>query len=791
MKNSFSLFWKGFAGIKVMLIAIGTLSSNAIYAQEKQSIAGKLIEEKSSQAVPFATVALFNASDLKIAGGTMSDENGVFSISPVVSGDYILKVSNIGYKPETRDIEVTDRAVTDAGIILLRDTSFLIEELVIVGERIRAKSESDRTTFNITKKMLDVSDSGTDLLKLIPGVQIDLMQNISLEGSSDILIFVDGKERDKSFISQLSPGQIDRIEVMSAPPSNYDGNVTGAINIVLKKDRDSGISGHLLAEIPVSPSLVYVFPSYSLNWGFRKLNLYTSYNGGLTYLDLKESTMRKSWNENDSTEYFSDQTLKQKDWSHRFHYGLDYFFSDRDQLNFYGYYNPYSRELDGDVSSRISGIKNDSLKLVRDDTDLNTSTFYSLYYKHNFGKEGSEITADISNYFLRAENRTDYFSGGNDDTVISEGYAVKPKQNAFSLRIDFNTLFRDKYTFSAGVKAKFQSSIDRGNEFEFDESIYAVYGRIAYSQEKVDLNIGLRMEKSVSELKDAFTNPPSLSILPGANVRYKLTSKQKIQASFSRTIKRPNIYQLNPYTSLSDPYTINKGNPFLKPEFLNTLYLEHSIQFNGNYLASRLFLNRTTDQISNLMFINDTSAFETQVRNLGSVNQFGFQFSGSLKIGFATFSPYIKIFGLHTSGNDIAEYYSIGDKKRTGLEFGLSSIASFKHDIACSLTLQYNSTKFYIQSSSYSDVLYFLSVEKTFKQKFKLGIVTAMPFTRSFAYSGSKIDGPNFRSTYEGNVIKPAVPFWFKLGIQFHSGNSRDKISREKEEYDNTQKKGF
>lgn len=773
-----------------MLIAIGILNSSKIYTQEKQSLTGRLIEEKSSQAVPFATVALFNASDSRIVGGTMSNENGVFSISPVVSGDYILKVSNIGYRPETRDIEVTARAVTDAGVILLRDTSFMIEELVIVGERIRAKSESDRTAFNITKKMLDVSDSGTDLLKLIPGVQIDLMQNISLEGSSDILIFVDGKERDKSFISQLSPGKIDRIEVMSAPPSNYDGNVTGAINIVLKKDRDSGISGHLLAEIPVSPSLVYVFPSYSMNWGFRKLNLYTSYNGGLTYLDLQESTMRKSWNENDSREYFSDQTLKQKDWSHRFHYGLDYFFSDRDQLNFYGYYNPYSRELDGDVYSRITGIHSDSLKSVRDDTDLNTSTFYSLYYKHNFGKEGSEITADISQYFLRAENCTEYLYNGDDDILISEGYSVKPAQNAFSLRIDFKTPFRDKFIFSTGVRTKMQRSQDRTSEFEYNEDIYAIYGNIACKQEKIDFNFGLRAEKSVSELKDAFTNP-SLSFLPGGYVRYKLTSRQNIQVSYNRTIKRPNIYQLNPNTSLSDPYTVSRGNPSLKPEMSGSLYLEHSIQFNGNYLASRLFFNRTTNRIANLMFINDAGAFETRIQNPGSVNQLGLQFSGTLKIGFATFNPYIKIFGLQTSGNDIARYYSNGNKNSMGFESGLSAIASFRHDIACSLTLQYNSTKYDIQGSSHSDVLYFLSLEKTFKQKFKLGIVTAMPFTRSFTYSGSKIDGPNFQSSYEGNVIKPAIPFWFKLGIQFNSGRSRDKISREKEEFDNTQKKGF
>ena len=790
MKKSCKLFCKGIAGIKIMLLAVAIVSSNGIYAQEKQSITGKLIEEKSNQAVSFATVALIKASDSKIAGGSMSDENGVFSISPVISGNYILKVSNIGFKPVSRNIEVINKGVTDAGIILLQDTSIMLKELVIFGERIKAKSESDRTTFNVTNKMLDVSNTGTDVLKLIPGVHIDLMQNISLEGSTDILIFVDGKERDKSFISQLSPDQIDQIEVISAPPANYDGNVTGAINIVLKKDRDSGISGHILAEIPVSSSMVYVFPSYSLNWGFRKLNLYTSYNGELTYLDLQESTSRKVWNENDTNELFLNQNLKQKDWSHRFHYGLDHLLSDKDQFNFYAYYNPYSRELDGDVYSLISGINNDSLRSVKDDTDLNNSTFYSLYYKHSFDKEGSEITADISNYFLRAENRTDYFYSGSDEIMISDEYVVKPKQNAFSLRIDLKTLFRDKFIFSTGVKAKLQRSQDRYNEFEYNEDIYSIYGNIAYKHEKIDLSIGLRTEKSVSELKDAFINP-FLSFLPGATVRYKLTSKQNIQASFNSTIKRPNIYQLNPYTSLSDPYTISKGNPLLKPELLSSLYLEHSIQFNGNYLASRLFFNRTTNHITNLMFINDTGIFETQVRNPGSLNQLGLQFSGTLKFGFATLNPYIKIFGLQTSGNAIAKEYSIENKNSMGLESGLSAIASFKHDIACSLTLQYNSTKHDIQGSSYSDVLYFLSVEKTFKQKIKLGIVTAMPFTRSFTYKGSNINGENFQSTHEGNVMMPVIPFWFKLGFQFNSGKSRNKISREKEEIDNSQKKGF
>jgi hypothetical protein len=191
------------------------------------------------------------------------------------------------------------------------------------------------------------------------------------------------------------------------------------------------------------------------------------------------------------------------------------------------------------------------------------------------------------------------------------------------------------------------------------------------------------------------------------------------------------------------------------------------------------------------MFINDTNAFKSQVQNLGTINQLGLQFSGTLKIGFLTLNPYIKIFELQTSGNELAKYYSVEDKNRLCLESGLSAIASLKHDIACSLTLQYSTVKYDIQGSTFSDVLYFLSIEKTFKQKIKVGIVSAMPFTKSFTYNGSDIDGSNFQSSYVGNVRMSAIPIWFKLGFQFNSGKNRNKINREKEEIDNLPKKGF
>lgn len=773
-----------------MLLAVAVISVQGVYAQEKQSITGKLIEGKSNQAVPYATVALIREPDSKIINGTLSDENGVFNFTPVSSGNYRLQVSNIGYKPLIKSIEVKNTGVTDAGIMLLQDTAIILNELVIVGEKMKAKSESDRTSFFVTKKMLDVSSTGVDVLRLIPGVQIDLMQNISLEGSQDILIYVDGRERDKNFVSQLIPSQIDRIDVISVPPSNYDGNVTGAINIILKKDRDSGINGQILAEIPLSTSEIFISPTYSLNYGFKNLNLYTSYNGEMTYLNIHESTSRKTWTDSETNEITSNQYVRQKYWSHRFHYGFDYFLNAHDKFNFYAFYNPYSRELDGNADSKITGTINNNWQAKKEDTDKNNSTFYSLYYKHSFDKKGSEITADISSYNLRAENITAYTYTGPENNPVTQTNAVKPGQNSSSIKVDFTTLVLEKLNLSTGAKAKLQKSHDDYSDFEYNENIFAVYGNISYKAKKYDLGLGLRAEKSVADLKGEFRNPV-LAILPYASLRYKLTSGQNLQLSYSRSIKRPTIYELNPYTSVNDPYSVSMGNPFLRPEYLGSIFLEHTIRFKGNYFASRLFCDRTTDAINDLTFINDTSAFETQVKNLGTISQYGIQFSGSLKFSILTLNPYVKLYGLYTSGNDLAKYYSITDKNNLGSETGLSAIASFKHDLAFSLTFQYNSPKIEIQGNSFSGLLYFLSLEKTFKQKVKVGIVSAIPFTRSFTYNGSEIDGSNFHSYYKGNVKMSGIPVWFRLSYQFSSGKSRNKIDRSKEEIDNLPKKGF
>jgi outer membrane receptor protein involved in Fe transport len=643
----------------------------------------------------------------------------------------------------------------------------------------------------MTKKMLDATSTGMDVLKLIPGIQVDLMQNISLEGNRNIQVFVDGKERDGSFISQLDPKQIERIEIMSKPSSNYDGNTTGAINIILKKDRNSGISGQVYAEVPTSFSELYIRPNYTLNWGCKKLNLYTSYKGEMTYLDLHESTLRKTWNSSGTSEISSNQYVRQKDWSHRFNFGIDYFISTRDQLDLYAFYNPWSRELDGNADLQLSGSANKVWQARKEDTDMNTGTFYSLYYRHNFKKEGRGIAVEISNYKMKAKNSTAYVSEGNLNSIPVQTNSAEPIQNGVSGKIDYTTRIGNKLDFSTGVKTKFltlQDSYSPG--FQYDEKIIAAYGTLSYQYSKYFLSIGLRAEESVANLKNSFTNPV-LSFFPNTTLNYKLTSRQNIQLSYNRSIQRPNIYQLNPRITIDDPYTVSKGNPFLKPELRNSLYLEYSIQFNSSYFASRLFYNKLNDVINNLTFINDTGAFETQVHNMGIIHQFGIQLSGTFRMGFATINPFLQLFDQYTSGNSVAKQYGIENRHNLAYNSGLSAVLSFRHEISLSFVFQYASPKNDIQGNSFSGALYFLSLEKTFKQKIKIGMVCALPFTRSFTYQGSEIDGSGFSSHYEGNV-KISNPFcWFKLCYQFNSGRKKEAVQHATEEIDSPPKKGF
>jgi len=134
------------------------------------------------------------------------------------------------------------------------------------------------------------------------------------------------------------------------------------------------------------------------------------------------------------------------------------------------------------------------------------------------------------------------------------------------------------------------------NDFDYTEKIYAAYGTIGYKHSKYDMSMGLRAESYVSGLKNNFENS-GLDFFPNANLSYKPKAGQQFQVSYSRSIVRPNIYQLNPFISIDDPFTVSQGNPYLKPEFRNSVF---SAQAEDGTVVVTLWSNRFLDINRNL-----------------------------------------------------------------------------------------------------------------------------------------------------------------------------------------------
>jgi hypothetical protein len=761
---------------------------------QKFFIKGQLKDKQNMQAMAFATVALRKTSDSTLITGVSSNLDGEFSLESIPGGNYSLIISAIGYNRAVKNIKLTDNY--NSGTILMTENTVTLNEVVVVSDRIKAKAEADRTTYFVNNKMHDASETGADVLSYIPGVQMDLAKNISLNGSQNVVIQVDGKERDRNFLSQLSPDQIDKIEVINSPDSRYEAGVTGVINIILKKSIDPGITGHIHAEIPTSESVIYLNPDYSINYSTNKLNLYSSYDGNLSYFDIVESSKRSFTNDQGSTDIRTNQIIRQKYWSHRFHYGLDYILDEKNKLNFYGFYNPYSSEHNGTVELQSTGdIQGDKhWSAIKKDNDINRSAFYSIYYKHIFNKPNREIAIDLSYSNFNATNSTTYTSTLSipDNNMTNQVNTVKPKQNSVNFKVDYSSPITDKIKFDAGIKTRIQSLCDRQSRgFKYEDNTYALYGQITYAYSKYNLSAGVRTEESTSGLTNSFTYNLN-SLLPNASLSYKLTPKQNIKFSYNRSVHRPNIYELNPFTSVDDPFSIESGNPNLKPELQQIVTLDFSNSFGNNYMAVQLIYARRSNAINHYMFVNDTNTFETRVGNLGKVQGFGIQFSGALKLCNAiAINPYFKLLDLETISNTLAKQYDINNRQIFAFESGLSAIVTFKYNITASMQFQYSSPNIEFQGKSFSDALYFIAAEKTINKKFKIGIKSALTFTKSFTYHGGEFSGNNFYNHSEGNIKLSAFPVWLTFRYEFNSGKSSDHTNKDKEDVYDMPRKGF
>ena len=577
-----------------------------------ETLKGTVIDAKGNP-MPFVTISVL-AQDSTLLTGAITDDEGKYEIdlSPFTFhlSSLIIQASYVGYQT----------AFGGPDFVLHEETERL-KEVEVKAKKPLIERQMDKLVVNVSASPLSAGSNGNDILRRAPGVRIDKDGNITVNGKS-VEIWVDGKpsylsgQQLKAMLDGTDGNTIEKIEIISNPSAKYDASGQGGIiNIKTKRNMMKGLNGMLSAAYG---GMYFGDVKRWLNNEMFSLNL--NYRGEKTYT-FGQFTQVFAQNDIDFESYRETPMLKNysySDYAMNFQYymlkvGNDWYI---DSLNTFGFILqvPFM-----DVDQHIVPGRNSAYMIQGADTTNSTTNSQNrlkapqhtanLNYTHTFSEAlERELTVNID--YNRYNNGSVNFQETNYDKpfggINSLAIDIKSRQivNIYSAKLDFQTKFWKTGMIEAGIKYALSStdndmttdSTRNGaarptdhNAFRYDEHVAAAYISVGKQfGEHWSVKIGLRGEYTFShgdwkdDGVDSIINKSYFDPFPTAYIGYTSKPLGKIQqpiavsASYTRRIKRPSYWMLNPFTSYVDAYSIQKGNTNLTPEFNNDVELHFS-----------------------------------------------------------------------------------------------------------------------------------------------------------------------------------------------------------------------
>jgi hypothetical protein len=211
-------------------------------------IRGKVIDAKTREPMQFVNISVRKAGTTVPLKGMVTDETGTFHIAQLPEGSYTLSISFIGYKTIEKPFTLSKQIPgVNFRNLLLQEDSQLLGEVKVTGQRSQMKFDIDKKVFNVDQNISSTGGTASDVLTNIPSVEVDNEGEVSLRGSSDVTVWINGRASGLSadnraqILEQLPAESIERIEVITNPSAKFSPEGTsGIINIVLKEDRRAG-----------------------------------------------------------------------------------------------------------------------------------------------------------------------------------------------------------------------------------------------------------------------------------------------------------------------------------------------------------------------------------------------------------------------------------------------------------------------------------------------------------------------------------------------------------------------
>ncbi len=670
------------------LLILLTLSNFRTQAQGK--ITGQITDHKG-KIVEFATITLLQAKDSSLVKGALADANGTFEFEKIKFDSYLIAISQLGYQKfytPKFSLSSENPSIKLSNLTLVEESKEL-SEVVVTAKKPFIEQQIDKTVVNVENSVVSAGSTAIEILEKSPGVNVDKDGNISLKGKQNVMVMLDGKPTYMSssdlanMLRNMQSTQLDKIEIMTNPPAKYDaaGNA-GVINIRLKKNQNLGFNGS--ANLGLGYGFYQSLPKESaglnLNYRKEKLNIFGNFSGNdRQSFQLQEIDRKFFEGEKVISSFNQTADEKRRNNSLAYKVGLDYFIDKKNTIGIL--FNGMNGNWNNDRNNQTA-IKNALNQL---DTTSVTLGFMrnkwgnyatNLNFKHVIDSTGKEITADLDYARYDADNSMKYRTSKFDTQNIlretrNEDGLTGSRINIYSLKVDLIYPINKTSKFEAGLKSSYVNSNNdmrfdflvgdnntpvldptRTRDFVYKENINAAY--INYSKEfkKLTMQLGLRMENTNGQgtlLGKDLLDRHYTNFFPSVFFRQKLAKNHQLGYSFSRRIDRPSYEDLNPFLFFLDPYTYQRGNELLQPQYTNAVEVSHtykeSITTTINYSRTEGIMTQILEQNNALKTTNVTKI------NIGYVENLGISFSVPMPITKWWFSnTYFNLYNNHYVG---------------------------------------------------------------------------------------------------------------------------------------------
>lgn len=632
------------------------LTLSFVTASAQGGISGRVFDAKTGEAIEYASIALLNPQDSGIVTGTVSEHNGSFAIKPKY-GSYIVRISFMGYTTYFHPNTITLNSKhpnANLGKIGLTPSAKTMDEVVVTAERTMVEYQLDKRVVNVDKNIVSGGGTATDVLENVPSVAIDNDGNVTLRGSTNVKVLIDGRPSEllganlESLLEQIPASTVENVEIITNPSAKYDPEgMSGIINIKLK-DKNSGALGlNGLANInigsPVQEWLPTTMATININYNTPKYAITFAADGGQRARGMYGTTdIARIQNgvayQHDSLfehRIFPNQMASSK-------LGFEYYFNKNNSLLINYQLRSGNRIRKGTINATdLLGIDMD---YIQSDTSLSRSLNHviGLNYTHKFEKPEQVFTIDATLNLRKMNGEgdqevsyADYFSNLNH-YYLRHSIQENHHEN-INVRVNYNHPLKNDWKFETGYEGRISfpnqnskyyitnydstgilaTHLDNNSSTHYvsQQQTHAIYATVGGSIiEGLSMQAGLRGEYSLVEGHDI--NHPDMQrvyksypqIYPTLHASYQINKIHSTQLSYSRRVRRPNMWDLNPYLDVREGQQMSFGNPNLAPEFTNALELSYNVALDKINLYTCLYYRQTDSMMTRYGFVWDESS---------------------------------------------------------------------------------------------------------------------------------------------------------------------------------------